>query len=484
LSDLVPVATEVPPNLIGGTDSDLESRTFSWINSKSQRLHREYSQHSRIELGNTNEIKLSTYIGTNGKISQFLAESAASLSFSATQLFAEFFSDAPELQLQITDPDSWFAGTQRIEWLAKTSNAESFPISELGSAHLRFANFAINSALQKPTVVSDPTFGGHADPTTVALIDEPERALHSSGEEEVFAHLVNLGDIVVAATHSSKLIADSSVNMLHIVRGSHGTNSVSSYLGGITGHPLKSPSKIAQELGVRLADLVSVVKVVLLVEGPQDELIINFMCPEVEGPIDVLCIPLMGYEDMPQLANSRFLTTMTDAQIVVVTDNANNKLLTELKRMATEHRDKGWAWRKVFDEARNRKHPEPTREERALADLLESVVSNNRESRFHVFGSSQHDIAMYLPADKICKEFSSWDDLENAFLADRGRGWKRGDGRLLKMWVNAKPGGRYKLPGIRTALSELNEEWSRSGGVIHQRDPFFAGLAELVEELR
>jgi hypothetical protein len=333
-------------------------------------------------------------------------------------------------------------------------------------------------------VVSDPTSGGHADPTVIALIDEPERALHSSGEEEVFAHLINLGDIIVAATHSPKLIADSSVNMLHIVRGSHGTNSVSSYLGGLTGHPNKSPAEIARELGVTLADLISVVKVVLLVEGPHDEEIINFMCPEVKNPIDVLCIPLIGYEDMPQLANSRFLTTMTDARIVVVTDNANNKLLSQLKLDAIKERDRGRPWKPVFAQERNRKSPAPTKEEKALADLLESIIGLNRESQFHIFPSPQHDIAMYVPANKICPEFSSWDDLQSAFLDDRGRGWKEGDGGLLKKWVNAKPGGRYHVKGIRQALSDLSNDWSGSGGVVNNRDPFFDDLAELVQELR
>jgi hypothetical protein len=336
--------------------------------------------------------------------------------------------------------------------------------------------------LPKSRLGASDEFGEGSVTNSIALIDEPERALHRLGEAKVFAGLRNLAAIVIAATHSPALIADSSVNLIHVAPTGSGLVSITSHIGGYAGSRDLSPSQIASELGITLADLLSLLKVVVLVEGPHDELVVESMCPEIAQQADVRLLTLGGTKGIPGIAKSTFLIHMTDAQIVVATDNARHAWLKEVEARVIDRRNRGSNWRRELRDARD---SGATPEERLLLELLGSAIETNQESRVHYFGFSKPDIVKFIDPELICGDrYSTWSDVDQAFLSETGRQrFGPGDGEAIKKWVNSR-GGRYHTDGIAQALKELEARWADSGGVPAHRDSQFTDLGEMVQRLR
>ena len=451
---------------------DRDKETREWLLRRTRFIGGIQASVARIE-------NRSILLDKNSEISTEFRQAKEEIESASSKFLAEFFDDAPQLWVQIENPDNWFAGRQPIQWKARTSGGVSIPLNQLGSAHRRFADFAIQRALR----TGNWNLKGDSPATnSIALIDEPERALHRLGETKVFAGLRNLAAIVIAATHSPALIADSSVNLIHVAPTGSGLVSITSHIGGYAGSRDLSPSQIASEIGITLADLLSLLKVVVLVEGPHDELVVRSMCPEIAQQVDVRMLTLGGTKGLPGIAKSTFLIHMTDAQIVVATDNARQSWLKEVEARVIDRRNRGSNWRRELRDARD---SGTTPEERLLLELLGSAIETNQENRVHYFGFSKPDIVKFMDPELICGDrYSTWSDVDQAFLSETGRQrFGPGDGEAIKKWVNSH-GGRYHTDGIAQALKELEAQWEDSGGVTAHRNIEFTDLGEMVQRLR
>jgi hypothetical protein len=452
--------------------SDRDKQTRDWLIRRTRTIGGIQASIARSE-------NRSILLDKNSEITKELRQAKEEIESAASRFLAEFFDDAPELWVRIDFPDKWFAGQQPIQWKARISNGISISLNQLGSAHRRFADFAIQRALRTENWNLK---GDSSNTSSIALIDEPERALHRLGEAKVFAGLRNLADIVIAATHSPTLIADSSVNLIHVAPTGSELVSITSHIGGYAGSRDLSPSQIASELGITLADLLSLLKVVVLVEGPHDELVVRSMCPEIAQQVDVRMLTLGGTKGIPGIAKSTFLIHMADAQILVATDNARQSWLKEVEARVIDRRNRGSNWRRELRDARD---SGTTPEERLLLELLGSAIETNQESRVHYFGFSKPDIVKFLDPELICGDrYSTWSEVDQAFLSETGRQrFGPGDGEAIKKWVNSH-GGRYHTDGIAQALKELEARWADSGGVTAHRDSEFTDLGEMVQRLR
>jgi len=472
LAQLFSIEIEADPEAGAERIFDRDKQTRDWLKSRTRRFFGPKAIMKAIS-------GESIYLDSNGGPTKQFRQALGEIGSSASSHLSEFFDDAPQLFVECSSVDGWFEGQQPIQWKARTSSGIRISLNQLGSAHRRFANFAIQRALRTENwnLKKDSS-----ETSSIALIDEPERALHRLGEAKVFAGLRDLAGIVIAATLSPALVADSSVNLIHLAPTGTGLVSITNHIGGYAGSRDRSPSQIASELGITLSDLLSLLKVVVLVEGAHDELVVGAMCPEIARQADVRMLTLGGTKGIPGIAKSTFLIHMTDAHIVVATDNARQAWLEGVEARVIDRRNRGQNWWRELEDARN---ADTTPEEQHLLDLLGSAIETNQERRIHYFGFSKPDIVKFIQPDLICGDrYSAWSDVDQAFLRETGR--KRfgsGDGKAFKKWVRAN-GGRYHTDGIAQALKELEAQWADSGGVTAHRDREFTNLGEMVQRLR
>jgi len=346
LSSLARVAVE-PVAFDEGEDAlGIQSMTRKWLVGRALMLRQLESRRHEMSTGEWSDPSPTQFVSQRGGFSGYLTAALDEISTAATARFQNFFEDAPTLRVELSTVDEWFPDGPQVRWMAHGKDTPAFPIDDLGSAHRRFAYFSIRAALKTVSTVSVLKRHSTTRSVSLALIDEPERALHRAGESRVIAALPGLAQYVIAATHSPRFIAASSVNLIHLTKQPEERLGVASHLGGLTTGDANDRHATAEHLGVDLADLLLLTKVIILVEGPHDEMIIKFMCPEIVGHVDVAIVPLGGIDGIPGLANSRFLIDMTDARILVVTDNVKEPAIRKADSKAREFKAKGTFGRK------------------------------------------------------------------------------------------------------------------------------------------
>lgn len=401
----------------------------------------------------------------DGKASTALRAAAKRIEDQANRHLLSMFDGPPTLVLQVLPPEEWFNG-EPIRWLAKLGRAPAISINELGSAHRRYALFAIQRALSS----------SRAATLSMALIDEPERALHRAAEGLLAEGLSLLADYVIVATHSP-LLLDMNANLMRASLREDGRLRVTSDLtqGG-------SPStELAERLGVNLSDLAARLKLVVLVEGPHDKAVIERFCPEEVGRADVHVVCLGGTHELAHLSAARLLFDVTDANFLVVTDNTDlawvKKLSAGVRRRSTAKARHGF----LGDQRRQAR----TSEEKLILEFFSSAVDADRLDRIRTpFGFKAHDIARYLPAERFLHGARDWDDVTREFKAANGvERLGQGDGKKLKEWISKQPGAPYNLTGIRLVAKETATGWADLEGGIEAHRPYeFADLAKAIRE--
>jgi len=413
-----------------------------------------------------------------GEFTDVFDLAVAELEGLANGYFGEFFESPPRLVIEAKLTEPFPSQEASIRWMAIAPAGGRIPVAALGSAHRRYARFAVQRAVRSGrwSVRDDRS------EESLVLIDEPERALHRSGERRVLSNLSGLGTYVLSGSHSPILLGDRSVNVLHVSQSSKGFVRVASYAEGMKTNPSDSPASTAEALGIELSDLLALVKVFVLVEGAHDKVVIPAMCPELESAIDVRFFAMNGTRDLVDLAKCKFLIEMTDAQILVIADNTRIGFLSEVIK-STDRRPSAEQRRQyLLSIQRDR----ASKEEKSLIDLLIAAVDADCMHRVHPFGLRRRDVAEYLPIKMMLKDadFASWQEFDQAFLADQGRTHhKVGDGKKKKTFAK-KFGGEYTVPGLRKVVSRLTKEWDSTGGVLTNRDPEFTRIVERVNELR
>ncbi|MGK2954084.1 MAG: AAA family ATPase [Solirubrobacterales bacterium] len=412
---------------------------------------------------------------------QSTQDAATEVQNSTNQLLGALFDDPPLAQLSISPPEQWFRGEPSIRWAASSDlGRPQVRLDQLGSAHVRYTQFAIQRSLQlrarqlhlsrysaSPTSLIEPS-------TTILLIDEPERALHPSAERTVAAGLRSFADHVIVATHSTEMIdlADSILRAQAID-------------GAMTLDPLWIDMRIdkrkahAAALGLTPSRLAALTKVIVLVEGPHDIAIMNEWLGHELRHAHAEVVPLGGTRGLSHIAEARYLLSANNAPIVVCLDNAGD--ITPEAFSALRHAvDKDDGRRELNRTRRAWGHSE---EGRRLHELVTATFDAGQLDRIHPFGFSERDIAQYLPIEKVARQFPTWDAAFEGFLRNTKRTTaKQGDGVEFKKWINGK-GGRYHTEGLQIAAREMAAAWSESGGVEANRPDEFNRLAALILDL-
>lgn len=385
-------------------------------------------------------------------------EVLAEVSRFANELLADLFEAAPVLRLQALPASDWFNGQPPLRWEANMHpHGPWFPLADLGAAHQRFTTFAISRALdvaeanaRAARMRQQPRRRPQVGLGTFVLIDEPERALHSSAERRLANALSQLGDRVLVSTHGTEIL-DIAASQGSITRLSWDDDGEMQALDARL--PEGFDHAAAAEWGLTPSRLGSLSSAIVFVEGPHDQLVVDWMLHATGTKARWTTIPLGGTKELHTLASTGLVFAMSDAPIVVCTDNASTEALDrcrdELQRRRHDHQRFGY-----LADMRKDTLFRP-QEMQQLLRLLEASVSHQRLDRVSLFGFSKRDIVEYLPMSLIDPRFQDWKQLGTAFLADAGRtSFAPGDGRVKKDWVN-KHGGSYNVPGIKRALKHL-----------------------------
>lgn len=276
----------------------------------------------------------------------------------------------------------------------------------------------------------------------VALLDEPEAALHVAAERWILQGLRALADAhdipVIAATHSAELLNDPDVRLQHVARDASGRTTVT---------PLASPLRAEIEsLGLEPSDLLQLYRVVLLVEGQHDKLVLEGLIGDELARARTLILPLRGAKSVPQLIEARLLFDVTTAGLVVALDNirlqAFDAVWVQSLALAHEgHRDE--AVPNLLSGL-----PKPTTEERWIREFAIEAVKAQAADRVALFGFALDDIVKYLPAEHFVPG-ANWLALEAEHAHHKGK--------PFKTWLAQDKGADFTDASIELAVQKSEE---------------------------
>lgn len=178
-------------------------------------------------------------------------------------------------------------------------------------------------ALGKRALEARHSYPPHPRAHVIRIFDEPERHLHRRAQSQLAATLSELitDNHVIVSTHSSEFLANDGWQHIHVFRTPEGT-----VLDDFEPHDLELNHRVANDLGMNAADLLTRVRYVLLVEGPHDEAFLDGYCGDWLRSLGVIVLPMHGAWEVLQAAQAHFIVRHLDAGVGVLVDNARTEV--------------------------------------------------------------------------------------------------------------------------------------------------------------
>lgn len=370
-----------------------------------------------------------------GDVVELLAE----LSTHANEYFRRLLDAPPELKCAFRARDQW-ATQGLVAWHAIDRSGMRLPLSNLSRAHQRWAKFAARLALlrlrdSRPAVV---------------ILDEPEQALHRQAERRLAIALTELADElqvpVIVATHSPVFLNDRAAKLFHVQRSSDGTTTLASVPGGLR--------EEMESLGLDAADLLQFCRVVLLVEGQHELLILDELFRGEFKAAGIELFSTRGAKNLGSAADASFLWRYTEAHVMVLVDNEDDEAVatiwTRAQRAGSEEDQlRALSELKVGGKA----------EGKFLQEFCSAVLSHGQANRVSIHGLSLPDILEYLPVGSFAPKAKSrsWASLRDDYVASAS-------GKNFKEWMRTSHAADYSdanvLDAVR-ALDAIPEDLSR-----------------------
>jgi len=349
------------------------------------------------------------------------------LSRLATDLAPSFVSEAGSIEIEVLPPNVWQTHPDRVRvWFADIDGTRQ-PLDRLGSGFARWITATLRLLARR---LADTTqgYGAEAvrrfDGETVDdeqvdamiseardkadasdlvtlvppegdlgilwLVDEPEAHLHPRAVASVAAWLekrsIDSAGVVVASHHPAfvELLRDKTRLVL---AKRHASGAALTAVGSDLRRELLS---IADDVGLRPSDLLLLARMVLFVEGPHDQIVLQEFVSEELAINGVVVLPMHGAHHLLGLIESELVAAL-DIPFAVLTDRTDTR----------RKRDKGGST-----------------EERAVHRLIREARAADRSIR--AFGLRKADIVMYL-SDSACRElapmFPGWAAAEREWLS-------------------------------------------------------------------
>jgi predicted ATPase len=312
------------------------------------------------------------------------------LTANASRFLRYVFPDAPELVFAPGDPNAWLAGTLPV-WVARFPDGSSLPLAALSTAQKRWASLCCALAVSMAARESVPvTF----------LCDEPEAGLHRRAEAELPDALARIaqesGVRIAVATHSPALLDPSRSVLVHVTRLGSGA-AVARPMDLALRAELERET-MSEDLGLTPADLLQMVRCIVIVEGKHDEVVLGGLLAD---DLDMWSVvyPVGGAKQMASLATAGLLWDFTDAAIVIVVDNIARATIAPVWEKAQKAIAAGRV--AAAERALVPLGKLPGAEARWMQNLLTRAIRANRAHRIRLETLSAPDVICYLPADEF-----------------------------------------------------------------------------------
>jgi energy-coupling factor transporter ATP-binding protein EcfA2 len=236
--------------------------------------------------------------------------------------------------------------------------------------------------------------------TQWVVIDEPEAGLHRSAEADLARTLSspswNRGSVVVVATHSPEFLDLPNAHVLHVDNGA-----------------VKELSEVDRDdlvsLGLRPGDLLTQIRIFLLVEGEHERIIFENLFSEELRRAGCKIIVARGGRNMKDVFESQMIFSFSDAKVLCLLDNidakAINSIWEESKKIAEQGKlnEAGQYIRTSIPGTRSSENV-------FLSQFLTLALTNGQYERVEVGGLSKSDIVLYFePTNFGIKK--SWEEL-------------------------------------------------------------------------
>ena len=282
--------------------------------------------------------------------------------------------------------------------------------------------------------------------TQWVVIDEPEAGLHRTAEAELAKTLSspswNKGSVVVVATHSPEFLELPNAHILHIDNGN-----------------VRELTDIDREdlitLGLRPADLLTQIRVFLLVEGEHERIIFENIFREEFRRAGCRVVVARGGRNMKDVFESQMIFNFTDATIISLLDNIDSDLVNLIWTDAKKIADKG----KVIEAGQYIRTaiPESKSSENVfLSQFLTLALANGQYERVQVLGLSKSDIVLYFdPSFFGIKK--TWEELLELHTSSDPS---------FKEWATKKFGADFSVQAVERASKSMDVMPDEFGNLI------------------
>jgi len=281
----------------------------------------------------------------------------------------------------------------------------------------------------------------------VIVIDEPEAGLPLSSQKILSRGLNAIAEglrlPIYVATHSVGILDDLRTTAYRCSRRTDGT---------ITVQEVPSTSRTAlADLGVPISESLHLYRLVLVVEGHHEEVVLDELFGDVIADLRIKVLPIRGIRNLRNMtAAGELLFDHLAAPFVVVSDRARSDRvdMALLGAKAAEDREAA----KTAVEAQLDGGSD---EEGFIKSLLLSAVQDDRVDRIaSIVGLSKDDILDYLPVEHFVAG-GSWQALRDQHSEHRAAGNEVP--RDFKRWLELHRDADFGDERIREAVGAMDE---------------------------
>lgn len=194
------------------------------------------------------------------------------------------------------------------------------------------ARDAVDPAVRALIRVVMPFFAQLDRQIIVRVFDEPEAHLHVTAQRQVAAavqSMRNEGQNIIVATHAPAFLEFPEWQTVHISDGT---------VAAVPPSDLRVRRRVARELGLTRGELLSTVAVVLVVEGPHDQLVLDLLYGPDLRHAGIAVVRMFGTDNLPALLSLDFIERYVDAPVALMLDYTKTERVEAYKPRTDEER--------------------------------------------------------------------------------------------------------------------------------------------------
>lgn len=386
----------------------------------------------------------------DAEIASSLDELIADLEVRVNHELSAVLIDAPRAKLRMPRATEPFS-SEPIVW---SFGPRNLPLEALSRAEQQWATRTINEAIARQTL--QLALGENHERHLLHVIDEPEGALHRAAESHMAAAIrrrANSGAVMLLATHSPELLDAPEGSLYEVKKNLQHGRSLVQRLD-------MSDRDALHDLGLVPSDLLRWPRVILLVEGEHDEVLLEALLGDRLRQARVKVIPLHGGAKLAATVDSQVLFDHTDAHVVALLDNLRVERLSEIWQAAVDLAIRGdiASAREVVIRGLPDDPKKKGQEAGYMRTWLVRALDRGLASRATPYALGEVDIIRYLPVSSFVPNSTDWADLDEEHqrqLADKMR--KQPVSSDFKKWLTAERKVSFPPAALREAAAALNE---------------------------